>query len=267
MSLLGGIASYLFGPDPISDEFERMQAEEARRQAEAYRAREARDYANTNRYVGRLWNVVNGSAPSAAQRQLVANVDQIQRGANSLAAGAEGNNAGIARYGAILSGGDAMAAANQAAGIQQAQEIADAQRQIGAAYDAQGRRSAGLYGTAAGIGLNYDQIAAQKQAANQKAEAAATGGLLSTAGTLGAAAIGGPAAAAAPAIAALAPSQAAGVNSVQSPAAAANGGGYWASMNANPGYTVVPDAYSPPPSPAGTGYDPYGYAAGRRGAY
>ncbi len=261
MGVLSGLSSFLFGVDPVSDEFVKQQQALQQQQADEYRKREAQQTAAQNAYISSLWGVVNGSAPSAAQRQLGANVDQIQRGYNSMSAGAEGNNAGIMRYGAMLGAGDAMAGANQAAGIQQAQEIANAQGQIGNAYANQAGRSAGLYGTAAGIGRDYAGLAAQIQMANQKADAAAQGTLLSTAGTLGAAAIGGPAAA--PIAAAVAPSVAAGIAGGPAPQLQQPAPTGYQSYSSTPGYN--PSAYAAPATnPAGSGYSPYDYGNGGR---
>jgi hypothetical protein len=265
MGLLSGLSDFLFGIDPVSSDFEKQQMAKAGAEADAYKKREAEDYARSQDYIQRLWQVVTGNAPSAAQRSLVANADDINRGANSMVAGASGNNAAIARYGATQAAPDAMLKANRDAAILQATEAADATRQIGAAENALGSRSAGLYGTAAGIGRDYAGLATQIDMANQKAKAAAEGALLSTAGTLGAAAIGGPAgaAAAAPAVAAISPA----MTQQQAPQLAMPASTFQ-TYSSSPGYSPSTPSYGDVGlSDPGVTYDPYGYSQGRRGSY
>jgi hypothetical protein len=238
MGILTGLSEFLFGVDPIDNSRLESQTATLQQQAAQYQAREAQDYANQNRYGSSLWNTINGNNPSAAQRSLQGNLDQINRGANSMVSGASGNTGALARYGAILGQGDQAAMANQQAAILQAQEIAAAQQQVGGLYANQGARSAGLYGQNLNMGLNYDQLIAANQQANQKAQGAAMGALLGTAGTIGAAYMTGGAA---PAIGAIAGQQAGQQMSANSQA---NGGGYNASMSAGgagaPAY-IMPD--------------------------
>lgn len=213
--------------------------------SDAFRAREALDYAHQNAYAQALQQVIAGNTVSAAQRQYQANADQINRSVNSTVSGASGNAAALARYGAVLGQGDALAQANQDAAIRQAQEIAAARQVLGGVYAQQGARSAGLYGNVVNAGLGYDQIIAQKQMANQRADAAAQGAFLGTAATIGATAIGGPAAGAV---------VGAGAGSAMSANSAANGGGYGASLNAGgagaPAYVMSDPLATPAPSNA-----------------
>ncbi|HUG49868.1 MAG TPA: hypothetical protein VLZ78_02615 [Terrimesophilobacter sp.] len=225
MGVLSGLSDFLFGVDKLDTARETGEMARLQADSDAFKQREALDYAHQDAYARALEEVIAGNTMSAAQRQFQANADQINRSVNSTVSGASGNTGALARYGAILSQGDALAQANQAAQVQQANEIAIARQMLGGAYANMGARSAALYGNVVNAGLGYDQIIAQKQMANQRADAAAQGALLGAGATLGASLIGGPAVAAAPVAAA-------GVNSIVNANTAGNGGGYGASLNA-----------------------------------
>jgi hypothetical protein len=195
MGVFDGLASWLFGADPISDASVKQQEVLLQKQSADYAAREQQDYQRQVQYGQSLQNQINGTgAPSVAQRQLVSGLDQANRAQASQVAGATGSNAALAGYGAMLQQGQQAAQMNQQGAVLRAQEIQSAQNQLGGLYANMGQRSMGGYGTALGGAQNYAQMASNIQQANQRAQMAATGTLLSTAGVLGAAALGGPAA-------------------------------------------------------------------------
>jgi hypothetical protein len=195
MGVFDGLASWLFGADPISDSNVKQQEALLQQQSAQYAAREQQDYQRQLGYGQMLQNQIAGTgAPSVAQRQLVAGLDQQNRNQASQVAGASGSNAALANYGAMLQAGQAGAQMNQQQAVLRAQEIQSAQNQLGGLYSSMGQRSMGGYGTALGGAQNYAGMATSIAQANQRAQMAATGTLLSTAGTLGAAALGGPAA-------------------------------------------------------------------------
>jgi hypothetical protein len=243
-----GLADFLFGPDELSNANELQQQKILQQQQAAYAQREQQDYQRQLQYAQSLQQQIAGTgAPSVAQRQLVAGMDQLNRGQASQVAGATGSNAALAGYGAMLQQGQNAAALNQQQAVLHAQETQSAQNQLGAVYSQMGQRSMGGYGTALQGAQGYDQIAQNIAAANQRAHAAATGTLLSTAGVLGAAALGGPTAAGVPtaagqagaAYAAAQPGYAASNGAFTNPDQ--NSGGYGASLTA--GEQAQPDPY------------------------
>jgi hypothetical protein len=75
-----------------------------------------------------LDRVIRGSAPSVAEMQLQEGVEAGRRSAESMAAGATGANAPLARYAAITSAGDQAAEANAAGARARVEEVANATR-------------------------------------------------------------------------------------------------------------------------------------------
>jgi hypothetical protein len=75
-----------------------------------------------------LDRTIRGDAPSVARTQLAAGVEAGTRAAESMAAGATGANAPLARYAAIQSAGQQSAEANAASAGLRAQEVTEAQR-------------------------------------------------------------------------------------------------------------------------------------------
>ena len=94
-----------------------------------------------------LTQVINGSAPSAAQGQLQQGLGQIQSGINSQVSGATGNNAALARYGGQQAYGQAAAQTNQAAALQRTQEVNAAEAAKGQLYGQQAAQNAQMFGT------------------------------------------------------------------------------------------------------------------------
>jgi len=94
-----------------------------------------------------LNRVINGSAPSVAQQQLTAGLDQTKAGIESAASGATGNNAGFAQYAKLQALGGADAATNQAAALQRQQEVNAAVGAKGALLGSQAAENANMYGT------------------------------------------------------------------------------------------------------------------------
>lgn len=118
-----------------------------------------------------LKGVIGGSAPSVAQGQLTQGVGQIRSAADSMASGATGTNAALARMQAIDTTGQAGAAANQSSALVRAGETAAARGELGGVLGAQASESAGMYGTnlqgalgASGQAVNAQSTAEQIQA-------------------------------------------------------------------------------------------------------
>jgi len=149
-----------------------------------------------------LAEVIAGRAPSVAGAQLAEGVGQIRQQADSMASGASGANAGIARLQAIQTGGSAMANANQQAALLRAQEIAAATANQGAVLGNIANQNANMYGTGLSGAANFagtagTEAAQQAQIDEQRSEAnkrlianiiAAGGAGLATLATGGAAA-------------------------------------------------------------------------------
>ena len=76
---------------------------------------------------GSLYKTIAGTAPRVAGAQLQRGVQQISDSARASAAGAGGNNAALANYGAIQAAGAAQAKANADATLLRAKEVQDAQ--------------------------------------------------------------------------------------------------------------------------------------------
>lgn len=137
-----------------------------------------------------LDKTISGAAPSVAQTSLDASTDQIGRNLTSEAAGATGENAGLARYAAIQGTGTAQAQAAGDAARLRAQEVAQAEQAKGTVLGQQAGEAGQFYGntlsgatgagnTAEGAGATQGQINEQESAADK----ALAGNLLSGAGS------------------------------------------------------------------------------------
>lgn len=94
-----------------------------------------------------LNDVIAGQAPSVAQEQLQQGVGQIRQQADSMASGASGANAGLARLQAIQTGGAATAQANQQAALLRATEQAQAVQNQGAVLGNIAGQASNMYAT------------------------------------------------------------------------------------------------------------------------
>jgi hypothetical protein len=107
--------------------------------------------------LGRSYDrTIAGTAPSVAGTQLQRGVGQIADSARATAAGAGGNNAALANYGAIQAAGAAQAKANAEAAQLRAQEVAAAQANkaqlLNAQQQATGTQSGQATGAATTLG-------------------------------------------------------------------------------------------------------------------
>jgi hypothetical protein len=94
-------------------------------------AQQAQALADEQALRDRLTAVATGQAPSVAGLQLGAGLDRIVQNANAQAAGATGEGGVLARYGAMQAAATAGAQTNQQAAIARAQEIANANQELG----------------------------------------------------------------------------------------------------------------------------------------
>ena len=109
---------------------------------------------------------IRGTAPSVAQTQLTEGTDQIRQQAESMASGASGAAAPLARYTAIQTAGDASAKANQAAAELRANEVQQATQTKAAVLGQQANEA----NTASGVnvaGMNAAEGAAVTPQATQ----------------------------------------------------------------------------------------------------
>lgn len=113
-TLIGGGIGSLFGSDGPSS----AQVLQQKQQAQAYADEQAQQ--------ARLTQIANGQGPSVAGQQVAGTLSQIERGAQSMAAGARGDDGVLARYAAIQAGAQAAADANQTAAMARVKEISDA---------------------------------------------------------------------------------------------------------------------------------------------
>ena len=168
--LFSGLSNFLYGDNNIpSLGIDEAIAAQKRAEAE-YKQREQQDYQRQVQLAQYLQRVISGQAPSAAQGQLAMGMDQAQRASQSQAAGATGTNAGLARYGSIMAGGQLMADTNQDAAQLRAQEVAQAVNNTGQLTNSMGQRS-GMMSTVAGnTGLDYSKLGFGVQGANLEQE-------------------------------------------------------------------------------------------------
>lgn len=209
--------------------------------------REQTNYGNETGYGAYLNTVAHGAGPSVAERQLNQGLDQGQRQASSLQAGATGAGAALGRYASILGNANLTASTNQSAAVARAVEASQARAQYAQYLGQMANQNLGLYGTALGTGAGLLENATNTQASIEQENAnrrqRVIGSLLSAGGGLGAAALTGspaPLAAAAPAAGAAAPAigsvAPAGPDMYFDPAAySAAAPGYSASVNAGYG--------------------------------
>lgn len=140
--LLGGAIGGLFGgssgPSP-------QQIYE-----DQLKQREAAVFARESALADHLQSVANGQGPSVAGQQLGQGLDQISRNALTQAAGTTGNGGVLARFGAMQAAATAGAQANQSQSLVRAQEIANANQQLGGVLGNQATQSTGMLGTVTG---------------------------------------------------------------------------------------------------------------------
>lgn len=125
--------------------------------------------------VNSLGGVIAGTAPTASGTALAQGLSQSQHAAESMASGATGTNAALARMQAIQTGGELSANANQAGAVARATEANQARglqaqilgQQAGEATQQYGTNLSGgltASGQAAGAEGTAEQIQAQKDA-------------------------------------------------------------------------------------------------------
>lgn len=225
------------------------------RRADVAAGREQQNYGREQGFGRYLSNEARGYGPSTAERQLYAGLDQGQRAASSLQAGATGANAALGRYASILGNANLATQTNQQAAVARAQEQQQAQALYAHFLDAMAKQNLGLYGTNLSTGASTLESAAQQQAAieqeNANRRARVIGSLLSAGGQLGAAALGGPPAAAAVGAAPMSPGA----------AYAAAQPGLAASQTAGPAPGIYSDSFGASPAPAAGGMTYGGYLA------
>lgn len=151
---LGGLAEgALTSGGPSSSTSAAQLAEEQERERQAYLQQQ--------QLAQQLRDIASGKTPSVASTDLAAGLDQINRNASSMAAGARGNTGALARYGAMQAAAQAGAQTNQAAAIAAARERAAATAQLG-----------GVLGTEAQVASGDLRTMAQEQDAVNAANAA-----------------------------------------------------------------------------------------------
>jgi len=135
---------------------------------------------------------ISGNAPSVAQRQLYAALDQIQRGQQSQVAGASGANAALARQNSMQNTSQAQTEANAQAAQLRAEEIARAQAAKAQNLGIIGQEVGNMYGqnvsgsnAAAGVAMGGAQTQAQIDQQNRMAWMNFVSNLINAGGTAG----------------------------------------------------------------------------------
>jgi len=160
-------------------------ANQARGDADLYRAREAQNYAGEQRLSQGLDGQIAGTMPSVAQTQLRQGFDQNNADMMAAGAGSSGVNSVLAAYQARQAQGDNAARLAQAAAELRAREIAQAMQQQAQLHQVMGAQSAGLYGNNMDAVLRALAMKAQNDQANAQRDT-----VLGAAGLGGAAQIG-----------------------------------------------------------------------------
>jgi len=168
---LGGTLEGMLSSGGPSSSFTQQQLDE---QLE----RERQAFAQQQQLAQTLRDVASGKTPSVASADLGAGLDQINRNASSMAAGARGNTGALARYAAILAAAQSGAAANQSAELAAVRERQAADQQLGGVLNNMSSVASGDLRTE---GQERDAVAAADAANKQKMELsglnAAAGGL------------------------------------------------------------------------------------------
>lgn len=113
-----------------------------------YANREAATFSDEQGLARNLQNTIRGvGAPSVAQNQLVQGMEQAANQQQSMASGASGTDAALARMQAARNTGNLQAATNQQQALVRAQEVADAQRNLGGLLKGMADQSRGFYDT------------------------------------------------------------------------------------------------------------------------
>lgn len=185
--LFSGLSNFVFGDNTIPSLSIDEQVANQKRQAAEYQQREQQDYQRQVQMAQYLQRVIGGQAPSVAQGQLAGGMDMAQRAAQSQAAGATGQNAGLARYGSIMAGGDLAAQTNQQAAQLRAQETAQAVQNTGQLTNSMGQRSALLGTGSTQAGLDYSKLGFGVAGANLDQENKENGAIMKAIGDAAAA--------------------------------------------------------------------------------
>lgn len=129
--------------------------------------RERDAYAQQQQLAQTLRDIASGKTPSVASADLGAGLDQINRSAQSMAAGARGNTGALARYTAMLAAAQSGAQANQAQAVAAARERAAATQQLGGVLGSEAQVASG---DARSTGQELDAVNAANAANKQKME-------------------------------------------------------------------------------------------------
>jgi hypothetical protein len=187
--LLGGLSDYLFGS---VDNSQYLQAFAQQQQAaEQARLREQQAYAAQQQYQQYIQSVINGTAPSMAQMQLMQGLGAQQQAQQSMAAGLGGPGNALARYGAAVNYGNAAAGLQQQQALARVAEQGQARNLYGQNAQAMQQGSAGMYGNIANNALGYGNLAAGIDKFNVQQEFLGAGSLLQGAGQAGASYLSG----------------------------------------------------------------------------
>lgn len=130
-------------------------------QAPGYDAREQSAYNRETGLADTLNSVALGHGPSVAGAQLAVGLDQGARQQLAQAAGASGNNAALARLGAMQNTAGLQAKANQDASLVRAQEVANAQRTLAGLTTTMADQSRGMAGQKIGAAGDLNHLALQ----------------------------------------------------------------------------------------------------------
>lgn len=130
-------------------------------------------FAGQTGLVSDLDKTIAGTAPSVAGGQLEQGLGQIRSAENSMAAGATGANAALARTNGALGFADAASKENQAAAMQRAQEVQAAQAEKGVVLGQQAGEAVNIYGQSLTGANNAANIAGQNEQAREEGNAKA----------------------------------------------------------------------------------------------
>jgi hypothetical protein len=184
MGLFSGLSSALFGVPPVNSQPYQQQADQLQQGAQQYAGQEQSAYNGQQQLADSLWNTINGRGPSVADIRLQQALDQGLAQNTAMGAGATGTNAVLARYLAATGNGNQAAQAAQAGAVLKAQEIANAQQNLGSVEANQANEGAGMYGRNLDTGLGYANIANNVNQANAARQQTAQNELLGAAAGL-----------------------------------------------------------------------------------
>lgn len=130
-------------------------------------ARFAQTFGQEGQTVRELDRTIRGETPSVAGAQLQRGAEAGRRAAESMASGANGTSAPLARYAAIQEGGQQIANANAASAQVRAQEVADAEKTKAAIQQGMANQA----NAASGLALTGATAAGQTGASTGKTQA------------------------------------------------------------------------------------------------